>query len=159
MENEKCEQGVVVYVRGNGLVLMRSLSRLSNGLLGGHGKFRKLQINGSDEILGAAFRACLEDRKPGVYVPHMFREKEAYQAMMKAYLEDREVVSDKVFYKGTKSFVASEYRDRIEFLAANNSSPNAVPAVPGGPHAITVPSASDVELGQAIRRTLEFCAV
>lgn len=157
MEVEKCEQGVVVYVRANGKVLMRSLSRLSNGLLGGHGKFRKLRIDDSDEVLGSTFRGCLEDRKPDEHVPHMFREKEAFQAMMKAYLEDREVVSDKVFYKGTKSFLASEFRDRIEFMAANNSSPEAKPAVPGGPHAVTVPNASHLELAQAVRRTLEFC--
>lgn len=82
----------------------------------------------------------------------MHKEKEAHQAMVKAYLEDRGIASDKVFYKGTKGFFAHVYPERIEFLALGPDSP-----IEGGPHVVVPITASDIELAQAMRRTLEFC--
>ena len=149
---EKCQQGVSVRVRSTGQVFMMAQSRASNGLLGGNGKFRKLQITDSDAVLGMALRACINDRKPGFCTPHMYKEKEAHQAMMKEYLEDRGIVSDKVFYKGTKGFSVREFPDRIEFFA---SGPDAL--IKGGPHVVVPHNASDTELAQAMRRTLELC--
>lgn len=149
---EKCQQGALVRVRSTGQVFMKAQSRASNGLLGGHGKFKKLQITDSDEILGMALRECINDRKPGFYTPHMHKEKEAHQAMMKEYLEDRGIVSDKVFYKGTKGFSVDEFPDRIEFLALGPDAP-----IKGGPHVVVPHNASNLELAQAMRRTLDFC--
>lgn len=154
---EQAQQGVSIHIRANGQVFMMAQSRSSNGLVGGHGKFKKLQITDSDATLGAVIRECLNDRKPGHYKPHMHKEKEAHQAMMKAYLEDRGIASDKVFYKGTKSFSLDEYSDRIEFWAADNSVSGHHPWVKGGPHVVVPITASDIELAQAMRRTLEFC--
>jgi hypothetical protein len=154
---EESQQGAHVDVRSNGQVLIISQSRSSKGLVGGHGKFIKLLITDSDETLGAALRDRLNDRKPGFYSPHMYKEKEAHQARMNEFLEDRGIKSDKVFYKGTKSFSVSEYSDRLEFAAADNSVSGHHPWVKGGPHVVVPHNASNLELAQAMRRTLDFC--
>lgn len=155
---EICEQGVVVDVRCDGQVFMMAQSRSSNGLLGGHGKYKKLKIFDAEDVLGSTIRACLNDRNPGFYAPHMYKEKEAFEAKRAAYLEDRGIKSDRTFFKGTKSFAVSEYTDRIEFIAADNTKPGrGSPWVKGGPHVVVAPNASDVELGQAMRKVLEFC--
>jgi len=94
---EKSQQGVSIDVRKDGQVLMIAQSRASNGLLGGHGKFKKLFITDDDPQLGAVIRACLNERNPGFYAPHKQNDKEAHQAMMKEYLEDRGIASDRFF--------------------------------------------------------------
>ena len=158
MENkEQCQQGVSIDVRANGQVLMMRQSMSSNGLLGGHGNYIKLHINDDDEVLGGAIRVCLNDKRPGFYMPHMHKEKEAHQTMMRDYLEDRGTASDKVFYKGTRSFSVQEYVNHIECRAGDNSVSGHHPWVKGGPHVVVPHNASDTELAQAMRRTLELC--
>ncbi|ALN63848.1 hypothetical protein GLA29479_2985 [Lysobacter antibioticus] len=151
---ERCEQGAAVYLRRNGQLLVLAQSRASNGLLGGHGKFAKLQIDEADEALGVALRARLEDRKPGFHHPHMHREKEAFQAVMAEYRKDRGVESDKAFFKGTRIVSVSVYADRIEFRSADNTGPTA-PWIEDPPPLQVAPDASDLELGSALRRALD----
>lgn len=154
---ERCEQSVCIYLRSNGTLMLLSQSRSSNGLLGGHGKFVKLQIDDSDEVLGAALRACINNRNPGFYQPHRFKEKEKHQAMMAEYIKDRGVVSDKVFFRGTKGVSCDEFSDRIEFVSSDNSA-TGKGAWLQDPAPITVPlDASDLILAQALRQALAVC--
>ena len=90
-------------------------------------------------------------------MPHMHKENEAHQAMMKKYLEDRGIKSDKVFYKGTKSFSVQDYVNHIEYRAGDNSVSGYHPWVKGGPHVVVPQNAGNSELAQAMRRTLELC--
>jgi hypothetical protein len=156
---ERCEQGCKIYLRANGQLMMMSQSRASIGLLGGHGKFTKLDISDSDAVIGAALRACLNNRNPGFYHPHMYKEKEAFQAMMAEYLADRGVISDKVFFKGTKIIGCDEYSDRIELISTDNSATGKGAWIKD-PAPIIVPlDASDLELALALRQALALCIV
>lgn len=157
---EQCAQGADVTLRANGQLMMKSQSRASNGLLGGHGKFTKLRIDDSDAVIGAALRACLSNRNPGFYVPRMYneKEKEAYQAKMAEYHADRGVASDEEYFRGAKGVGCSEYSDRIEFLATDNSIRKHA-WLKNPPHVVVPLNASDLELAKALRQALDMCII
>lgn len=152
---EKCDHGVCVYALKNGLLLIKSLSRADIGLLAGHGKFKKLNIDDSIEKIGIVVRECLENKKPGFHVPHMYKEQEAHKAYMEEYWEDRGEKSDKKFNKGTRLLSVNLYSDRIEFIATNIKPGSKNPD--DAPHMVLPSNASDVELGRATLHVLEMC--
>ena len=156
---DKSEQGARVDARANGELLMISQSRSSNGLMGGHGKYTKLRIDDGDAVIGGALRACLNNRNPGFHHPHRFKEKEAFEAMMKEYLADRGIASDKIYYKGTRSVVCSEYANRIELLATDNSRPGRAAWIQNAVPVVVSIEASDIELARALREALAMCIV
>lgn len=118
--------------------------------LSGHGKFEKHPVDVQDEILGASVRKCVYNQQPGHYRPHMYKEREAYLAQRKAFLEDREVESDADFHKNTISFQVDLWDDRIEFCVHLDNPSRWEPHV-------TLPlDATDVQLGQALRQTYEY---
>lgn len=156
---ERCEQGVSIHLRANGQLLMMSQSRASDEMLSGHGKFTKLNINDSDEVIGVALRACINNRNPGFYHPHMYREKEAFQTMMVEYYEDRGEVSDKMFFKGTRSVACREYSDRIEFLATDNSPKSKSSWLKDVSPVVISHDSNDLALAQALRQVLAVCIV
>jgi hypothetical protein len=156
---ERCEQGCKIFLRSNGQLLMTSQSRASNGLLSGHGKFTKLNINDSEEVLGAALRACLNNRNPGFYSPHMYKEKEAYQAMMAEYYEDRGEVSDKKFFKETKIVGCYEYSDHIQLKSTDNSSAGKGAWLKDLAPTVASHDASNLVLAKALLQALALCIV
>lgn len=154
----RCEQGATVDWRNNGDLLMLSLSRSSNGLLGGHGKYTKLRIDDADAVIGAALRVCLNNRNPGFYKPHMYKEKEAFETMVAAHRADRGIESDRVYFKGTRCVNCDEYSDRIELHPGDNSKPGKGVALIKGIQPVIVPiNASDIELAKALREAFEMC--
>lgn len=147
---ELSEQGAFVDVYKRTKLFVKAFSRDSQGVrLSGHGKFQKHPLTDTDASIGASVRHCIHDRKPGHYVPHMYKEREAYLAWYKAYIEDRGIKSDKDFNKNTLSFQIRLFDDRIEYAVYNDD--------PNGRPFITLPlTASDEELGHALRQTYEY---
>lgn len=155
MTNEICEQAVKVFLRSTGQLLLGSQSIGSFGLLGIHGKFIKITVNETDEIIGQAIRACLNNRNPGYRQYQMHTEKEAFQAVLAEYHKDRGEISDKKFFKGTKAVNIYEYSKYIEFLSGDNT-PSGHGAFIKDPPPIRLPlDASDLELARALRLALE----
>lgn len=110
-------QGAFVNIYKHHRIYILAFSKDSMGSpISGHGAFEKHPIDVPDEALGASVRKCIHNRKPGHYVPHMYKERDAYLAKRKAFLEDREVESDEDFNKNTINFDVYLWDDRIEFL-------------------------------------------
>ena len=116
----------------------------------GHGALEKHPIDAPDVNLRASVRKCIHNRNPGHHVPHMYKEREAYIAWRKAFIEDREVESDEDFNKNTINFDVYLLDDRIEFSVHRESPSRWVPHV-------TLPlDATDAQLGQALRQTYQY---
>lgn len=148
---EIATQGAFVNVYKEKRVFIRAFSIDSNGSpISGHGKLEKHPIDAPDEAIGASINKCIYNRHPGHYVPHMYKEREAYLADRKAYIEDRGIVSDQDFNRNTHSYDVYLWDDRIEFAVfqEENHSWHAL---------VTLPlDASNVQLGQAFRQTYEY---
>lgn len=143
-------QGAFVSVYKNSRFYIQAFSKNSMGSpMSGHSAFEKHPIDVLDETLGASVRKCINNRKPGHYVAHMYKEPEAYLAQRDAFLKDREVESDEDFNKNTIKFDVYLLEDRIEFAIHHENPSRWEPYV-------TFPlDASDAQLGQALRQTYQ----
>ncbi len=147
---QECEQGAFVNIYKRKKIFIRAFSRDSQGVrLSGHGKLQKHALSDDDAAIGASVRLCINNRQPGHYAPHMYKEREAYLVQWNAFLEDLGM-SERQFRNNTDSFHIYLWDDRIEYALYYDD-----PAR-WEPH-ITLPlSATDEELGRALRQTYEY---
>lgn len=144
-------QGAFVNIYKNRRFYIQAFSCNARGSpQSGHSALEKHPIDASNEALGASVRKCIHNRNPGHYVPHMHKEREAYLAWRKAYLNDREVESDEDFNKNTISFDVYLLDDRIEFSVYCENPARWEPRV-----TLSL-DATDAQLGQAMRQTYQY---
>lgn len=143
-------QGAFINVYKKRRFYIRAFSSNARGSSqSGHGAFEKHPIDAPDVALGASVRKCIHNRNPGHYVPHMYKEREAYLAQRKAFLEDRELESDEDFNRNTIGFDVNLWNDGIEF-SVHRENPSR-----WEPHVTLSSEATDVQLGQALRQTYQ----